>query len=382
MHCASRVRRSLAILGQGVQRRRIAKAQPSHITPRKSTDCVRTSKKAAPTRQAVPTVKDVARAAGVSSATVSRTLNGKSTVQPLLRQRVLSVVERLGYRPNAIARGLRKGQGNVVALLVGDIRQGHFSDLTMQVQTALEGIGLDLLLFNVGHSTERMGHFLDRALAMQLRGVISAVSDMLPAALASQLRALQSAGSLVRSISQDLTGHGIASIVQEERSCVFRSVRYLLDSGRSRIAYVGRMRSSWVGRERYRGYLAANRVAVRQDETLVLGYAYRYAGGYDSVARAIDRGVRFDGLQTASDELAAGAIAALSDRGFRVPEDVAIVGFGDIEPSAYLRPALTTWSSHADLVAERLCDAFSSKSPESGAGLTLLPRHLIRRSSA
>ncbi len=350
---------------------------PRTSVTRKADDRARTSKNVA------PTVKDVARAAGVSSATVSRTLNGKSTVQPHIRQRVLSVVAKMGYRPNAIAQGLRKGQGNVVALLVGDIKQGHFADLTKQVQTALEHIGVDLLLFNVGHSTDRMAHFLDRALAMQLRGVIVAVSDTLSAALTSQLRALQSSGVLVTSISQDLTRDGIASIVQEERACVFRSVMYLLESGRRRIAYVGRMRKSWVGAERYRGYLAANRAAGHLDDKLDFGFAYRYAGGYESVARAIDEGVRFDALQTASDELAAGAMAALKDRGVRIPQDVAVVGFGDIEFSSYLRPSLTTWSSHSDIVAEHLCDAFTSnRAVASSSGLTLLHRSLLKRESA
>jgi DNA-binding LacI/PurR family transcriptional regulator len=325
---------------------------------------------------------DVARVAGVSSATVSRALSGNPTVQAQMRQRVLAVVEKLGYRPNAVAQGLRKGQGNVVALLVGDIRQGHFADLTKHVQTALEPVGIDLLLFNVGRNPDRMKQFLDRAVAMQLLGVIVAVSDTLSPAVVAELRKLTTAGTLVMSISQDLTLHGIGSIVQEERTCVSRSVRYLLERGRRRIAYIGRMRLSWLGSERYGGYRSAVRAAGVLDENLVLGYAYRYTGGYEAVIRAIDAGVVFDSLQTASDELAAGAMAALRDRGRRVPADVAVIGFGDIELSSYLRPSLTTWSSHADAIAEQLRLAFSSIRSNLRPALTQLERTLIYRDSA
>src|SRR5882672_10330698 len=106
------------------------------------------------------TVIDVARQAGVSSATVSRVLNGNTTVDPDMRNRVHSAVKKLDFRPNPMAQGLRKGQSNTVALLVGDIAQTHFSELTMQLQAALEENGIDLLLFNLGHSANRLSEFL------------------------------------------------------------------------------------------------------------------------------------------------------------------------------------------------------------------------------
>jgi DNA-binding LacI/PurR family transcriptional regulator len=329
------------------------------------------------------TVVDVAREAGVSLATVSRVLNGNAAVSADMRERVHSAVRELGFRPNPMAQGLRKGQTKTVALLVGDIAQRHFAELTMRVQAALEDNGIDLLLFNLGHSETRLTDFLTRAVSMRLRGVIIALSDDVPRSTAPLFAALRNAGITLVSIGQNLTRHRIPSIVHEERTAAQRSTQYLLDKGHTRVAYIGRIDGSAVGTERFRGYKAALTAAGLFREELVWDQTFRYAAGRDAVSRALDRGLRFTGVQAASDEIATGAIAALHDRGIRVPDDVAVIGFGDIEMGAYLRPALTTLSSHPDLAAQHASALFKAHAgPAADASLTLLERSLVERDSA
>lgn len=327
------------------------------------------------------TVVDVARQAGVSLATVSRVLNGTATVSEEMRERVQRAVRTLDFRPNAMARGLRKGQTTSVALLVGDIAQRHFAELTMRVQAALEQAGLDLLLFNLGHSESRLTEFLARADSMRLRGVVVALSDHVPRFAALLLSGLQDGGMAVVSVGQNLTRYGIASIVHEERAAARRSIEYLLGRGHRRIAYVGRIEGSAIGTERFRGYKAALAGAGTFDPTLVFDMAYRYSAGRDALLRALDQGLRFTAVQAGSDEIATGAMAALHDRGLRVPADVAIVGFGDVEMGSYLRPALTTLSTHPELAAEHLSGLFTSP-PEPRARLVVLERSLVLRESA
>ncbi len=329
-----------------------------------------------------PTVHDVARQAGVSSATVSRALSGEVPVSPKTRARVMAAVDKLGYRLNTVARGLRRGQTDTVALVVGDIKQGHFAEMTKSVQMALEDIGVEVLLFNVGHNQERFAQFVLRASSMHLRAMAIAVSDSISAPVAARLQALAAAGTPVIAISQNLTRLGIRSLVHEERAAISRSVDWLLQEGRRRIAYLGRITHSTVGSERYRGYKAALVRAGRFDEALVFDPAYRYSGGHDTVLRALDAGLRFDAIQTASDELAAGAMAALRDRKLSVPGDVAVVGIGDIEVSSYLRPALTTWSSQHDTIAQQLCAIIGGTDTHPPSTLTLFTRELMRRESA
>jgi DNA-binding LacI/PurR family transcriptional regulator len=332
----------------------------------------------------VPTVIDVARAAGVSAATVSRVLNGSTVVNVEMRERVLNAVKELDFHPNQMAQGLRRGQAKAVALLVGDIEQTHFSALTKHVQSALEEIGLDLLLFNLGHSENRLADFLQRASALRLRGIVMALSDTVSKKVGPLLASLRESGMLIVSVGQNLNRYKVPSIVHEERAAASRSVAYLLQQGRKRIAYLGRINGSAVGSERFRGYREAHAQAgLPIQEKLVWDKAFRYAAGYDSVQSALDARVKFDGLQAGSDELAMGAIAALGDRGLLVPRDVAVIGFGDVEMGAYLRPSITTLSSYPNVAAEHVREIF--RLAESGAEpppITLLQRALVKRASA
>jgi DNA-binding LacI/PurR family transcriptional regulator len=333
--------------------------------------------------ESMATVVDVARHAGVSSATVSRVLNGNDTVQEEMRQRVHSAIRALEYRPNAMAQGLRKGHANTVALLVGDIAQRHFAELTLHIQTTLEDVGLDLLLINLGHRQERLTQFLARAPSLRLRGVVLALSDRISKATQQQILAARKEGLRLASVGQDLTALFVASIVHEERAAVQRSVAYLLEKGHRRIAYVGRIVGSAIGTERYRGYRAAMTAAGFSAKDLVWDMSYRFAAGRDAVCQAIDAGIAFTAIQAGSDEIAMGAIAALYDRRLRVPDDVAVIGFGDVEMGAYLRPALTTISTHADRAAHCLRELLATPLDRSSpVRATLLQRSLVVRASA
>jgi DNA-binding LacI/PurR family transcriptional regulator len=328
------------------------------------------------------TVVDIARRAGVSTATVSRVLNGNSTVSIAMRDEVLGVVKELGFHLNPMAQSLRKGQTNTVALLVGDIGQTHFAELTMHVQAELESIGIDLLLFNVGHNEARLRDFLKRAVAMRLRGVVLALSDTLSKKAVESLAKLAENNMYIVSVGQNLTRYKIPSIVHEERTATERSVTYLIERGHRRIAYVGRIKGSAIGTERYRGYKAALVKAGLFQEKLVWDFSFRYMAGRDAVLKALDDGLVFTGLQAGSDELAMGAIAALHDRNLSVPQDVAVIGFGDVGMGNYLRPSLTTISSHPELAAGHLSKIFQSAvAIPLPPHMTTLQRSLVQRES-
>lgn len=329
------------------------------------------------------TVTEVARKAGVSLATVSRVQNGNMTVAPEMREKVHAAIKALGYRPNPMAQGLRKGRSNTVALLVGDLAQRHFSELTLRVQTALEEVGMDLMLFNQGHSDLRLDDFFRRAMTMSLRGVAIAMSDVVPASIAPMIRELQNNGTMVVSIGQNLTRFSVPSVVYDETASSRRAVEYLLSSGRRRIAYIGRMKGSAIGTERFNGYKAAMLAAGCFDPELVWDRTYRYAAGRAAVEDALAKGLSFTGIQAGSDEIAAGAMAALSDRGLSVPGDVAIIGFGDVEMGAYLRPALTTLSSDATATAGHVRRFFEDGAVGmSPSPVITIERSLVHRDSA
>jgi DNA-binding LacI/PurR family transcriptional regulator len=331
------------------------------------------------------TMVDIARMAGVSPATVSRVLTGSAMVNAETRAKVMAVIEAHDFKRNPMAQGLRSGRGTSVAMLVGDIEQSNYSALTRFTQEGLAELGLDLLLYNLGHCEKRLIQFLERAPAMRLRGIVIASPDAVreSRALKNALATLTQEGIALVAIGQQLGRLGIPSIVYDETAAVESSVAYLIAANHAPVAYLGRIEGSAPGTERFAGYSAAHRTAkLRIHKRLVWDVAYRHRAGYDAVAKALDEGLEFRAIQAGSDELALGAIAALRDRGRRTPEDVAVVGLGDIEWGQYVRPALSTLSTHPEDVALRVRELLERGAAQAPAEWTPLQRTLIKRASA
>ena len=337
--------------------------------------------------RSVVTVFDVAEHAGVSAATVSRVLLNRALVAAETRARVLKSVEKLGYRPNPLAQGLRMGRGHVVALLVGDIEQSVYASLTKHMQAAMESIGLELMLFNLGHSQDRLRALLQRASALRLRGIAIASSDVIGVGeLMPTIRNLAKDGIPVISIWQRLDRHGIPSVVHDDAAAAAKAVLYLLEKAHKPVAYLGRIRGSAAGRERYRGYKQAlNQVglALRPELVWEPENRYRYDAGYEAMCGALDQGRRPGAVFAASDELALGAMAAALDRGLRVPQDIAFVGFGGAPWSAHARPGLTTVGGDPRAISDGVRAVFQALGDGGAAVMrTVVERALIHRESA
>lgn len=335
----------------------------------------------------VVSVVAVASHAGVSPATVSRVLAGRVPVAAETRARVLEAIERLGYRPNEVARSLRVGRGRAVALVTGDIEQGVYAALAKHVQSELEALGLDLVLFNLGHREDRLRHFLERAPSLGLRGIVLSsphVMDM--AELAPVMRAAAASGLTILSVSQDLSPFGISSIVHDDTGGAAAAVGHLVARGRSSVAFVGRIATSAVGRARFEGYRNAL-IAHGQapDPALVwdISQGYRADAGYRVASEALAGGLRFDAVLAASDELALGCMAAAADRGLAVPQDIAFIGFGGLGWGVFARPSMTTVSVDPDAMARAVGEIFANRQDgPPPAGRRVIPTKLVLRQSA
>jgi DNA-binding LacI/PurR family transcriptional regulator len=330
----------------------------------------------------------VANHAGVSPATVSRVLAGRVPVAAETRARVLEAIEALGYRPNEVARSLRAGRGRAVALVTGDIEQGINAALAKHVQSELESLGLDLVLFNMGHREERLHHFLERAASLGLRGVLLTsphVMDM--ARLMPLVERLTKNAVDVLSVGQDLSAFGICSVVHDNIGGGTAAVSHLIGLERLPVAFVGRIDTSAIGRARFEGYRAALSAHGQPlDPTLVwdIAQGYRADAGYRATSDALDKGLRFRAVLAASDELALGAMAAALDRGLSIPGDVAFVGFGGLGWGTFSRPSMTTVSLDADAAAYMVGDIFR-EARDGGVippGRHIVPAQLVLRQSA
>ena len=292
-----------------------------------------------------------------------------------------------GYRPNEVARSLRVGRGRSVALVTGDIEQGIYATLARHVQGELEALGLDLVLFNLGHRQDRLRHFVERAPSLGLRGILlSSPHDMDMEELAPVMSAAVKSGIDILSVSQDLSGYGFPSIVHDDVGGAAKATTHLLARQRTPVAFVGRIATSAIGRARYDGYRKALKARGQMvDPALVwdISQGYRGDAGYQAMSEALAKGKRFCAVVAASDELALGCMAAAADRGLAVPDDMAVIGFGGLAWVGFARPAMTTVALDVDAIARAVGDFFKSR--ESGGRLAkrrVIPADLVLRQSA
>ena len=318
---------------------------------------------------------------------MSRVLAGRVPVATETRARVLKAIEQLGYRPNEVARSLRVGRGRSVALVTGDIEQGIYATLAKHVQGELEALGLDLVLFNLGHRQDRLRHFLERAPSLGLRGILLSsphVMDM--EELAPVMSAAVKSGIEILSVSQDLSGYGFPSIIHDDVGGAATATAHLLARRRTPVAFVGRIATSAVGRARFEGYRKALKAhGQKVDPALVwdISQGYRADAGHQAMSEALAKGLRFRAVVAASDELALGCMAAAADRGFAIPDDMAVVGFGGLAWVGFTRPAMTTVALDVDAIARAVGDFFKAR--ESGARPAkrrVIPANLVLRQSA
>ncbi len=288
-----------------------------------------------------PTLEQVALRAGVSRATVSRVVNGSTTVLPDTRDAVLKAVRELGYVPNAAARSLVTQRTNSVALVFPEPAARIFSDdpffpgVVRGVSQQLEERHFQLVLM-MASSPESHRRIEQYALARHVDGVMIASmhgADPLPSAL-------QRMGIPVVAMERPLGRASVPIVGVDSIAGAAAAVRHLLDRGRRRIATIAGPQDMPAGIDRLAGY--QREVSGARLRPLVAEGDFTRRSGELAMARLLAEDPALDAVFVASDLMAHGALQALRSAGRRVPEDVAVVGFDDIEMAQYTDPPLTT----------------------------------------
>ncbi|SCL40532.1 DNA-binding transcriptional regulator, LacI/PurR family [Micromonospora pallida] len=285
-------------------------------------------------------LKDVAEKAGVSVKTVSNVVNGYQHVRPTTRARVEQAIAELNYRPNLSARNLRKGRTGVIALAVPELDIPYFAELARHVVVAAAEQGWTVLIDQTGGSRE------------QERVAASGIGDHLidglifsPLALTAEDLAGLDGTPMV--LLGERVDHGPADHVMVDNVAAAREITaHLAGLGRHRIAAIGSQRTEEgaTARLRLAGYRAALADAgIGYDERLVApASVWHRADGAAAMRDLLAAGVRPDAVFCFNDTLALGALRALHEHALRVPEDVAVAGFDDIEDGRFSIPTLST----------------------------------------
>lgn len=299
--------------------------------------------------EAARTIHDVAKLAGVSTATVSRVVNGNYPVAASTRTKVERAMRDLGYVANAHARALAGSTARVVGIVVSEIVDPFFAYIARGVQAEAAATGrLCLVCSAQGDQTAEV-RFVDLLLEQRADAVIlvgGAVEDKAYyAAVERRARQLSTNGSsLVLCGRPGLTSGAPAYAVEYDNSGGAAAItEHLLNAGHTRILYLGGPTELSTTKARLRGFgqaLAARGLEV--DPELVRTGAFGRQWGYEQALRAIDEGLEFTAIFAANDIVAAGVYSALRERDLSIPGDVSVVGYDDVPVAVELQPALTT----------------------------------------
>ena len=284
------------------------------------------------------TLEDVAKVAGVSVSTASRVLSGTANVRPAKRDAVMRAAEQLGYRPNAIARGLASGRSMLIGVLTQDIASPFYGETLRGVEDGLEGSGYSGI-FASGHwRVESEASAIHSLTGRSVDGLI-VLGGHTPDA---RLREINTHLPVV-AVGRQVKGLEDRCLRIDNVRGGYDCARHLLELGHRRIAYVAGPRDHRDARDRLEGHRRALREwGIEDDPALTLEGDFHEPAGLIAVEALLARGAVFSAVIVANDQMAYGVRLGLYRRGIRVPDDVSLVGFDDLAGSAFTTPPLTT----------------------------------------
>jgi LacI family transcriptional regulator len=325
------------------------------------------------------TIGEVAALAGVSPTTVSHVFSGKRLVNAATREKVLAIVQTLGYRPNNVARNLRTRQSKMIAVIVPDITNPFYSVLTRGLADAMSGADYGTFVCNTDGDVAREQRFVEDVLDRGVDGVVMAAVNVSPEAIV----ALADLGPPFVCMGTDVQHPHVDRIWADDIAGARAATDHLLAQGADRVAMIQGPDDSGGRGEGYRDALAAAGVPFRPE--LVEHGNWTRHGGYTAMRRLLTLDTPPRAVFCANDLMAIGAMDAAREAGCRIPEDVRLVGFDDIEAATLVSPALTTVrnpSYETGRTAGELLLSRMSGEHQAGQRSVVLPCPLIVRASS
>ncbi len=315
------------------------------------------------------TQADVAAAAGVAPKTVSNVINGYPHISSDVRRRVNDAIERLDYRPNHAARSLRGGQNKVIGLAVPELDVSYFSELARLIVESAESRGLDVVIMQTLGARARELAVVSGKNTRFIDGLIYS-----PVSLGTEDLPTPSRRLPVVLLGERTGGGGQYDHVGIDNvAAAYAATAHLIDSGRRRVAFIGSQPDdpqSAISRLRLNGYRSALSKAglVPPSDLVVATHGYHRQDGAAAVEILLQQREHLpDAIFCATDLLALGALRTLLAQGIRVPDDIALIGFDDIEEGRFSTPALSTIAPDKHTIAvhavERLSALISAPLP-------------------
>ncbi|WDL95532.1 LacI family DNA-binding transcriptional regulator [Alicyclobacillus sp. ALC3] len=331
------------------------------------------------------TIRDVARRAGVSPATVSRVLNKPELVEPETKERVRGAIEELDFQPSAIARGLSVQRTDTIGLVVPGITDLFFGELYRGIDRASHESGMKVLLFDAQHARHRAFEGFTFLRQHRVGGIIftsKVVSE-------DYDPVLERIGIPVVLALTEATGRtALPAFKVDDVKAVFDAVAYLVSRGHTRVGMItGDMSDDLTGDLRLQGYRAGlEHYGIPYQSNWVETGDYRFTTGYQAMRRLLEHQDQnqLTAVCAASDEMAIGAIRCLHDHGLKVPDDFSVMGFDDLGVAHMTVPALTTIAQPFAEIGERAVQQLVQMIADDtihASGTYYLPHRIVERES-
>jgi LacI family transcriptional regulator len=327
------------------------------------------------------TIIDVATEAGVSSGTVSRVINNDVHVRPETRQRVLEVMQRMGFVANRHARSLAGGKTNIIGVLVPDLGTAYIGEIIRGIDVELGLTSLDLILYTTHRTASKEASYV----ANLAEGMVDGLLLVLPRSPADYIETLTRRKFPFVLIDHQGTDEDCPAVGATNWQGAYNATEYLIKLGHRRIAFITGSMDLGCSQDRLAGYRSALRTHhIPEVPELEYEGDFFQPDGYAGASAFLDLPSLPTAIFASNDVMGMGVMDAIRNRGMRIPDDISVIGFDNIPQSAVVHPPLTTVQQPLEqmgrVAAQMLLGIL--KDPEREAGRIELPTELIVRESA
>lgn len=326
------------------------------------------------------TIYDVAREANVSMATVSRVVNGNPNVKPATRKKVHDAIESLGYRPNAVARGLASKKTTTVGVIIPDISSIFFAELARGIEDIATMYNYNIILSNSDQNKEKELHLINTMLGKQVDGLVfmgGKITD-------DHIREFKTSSvPIALAATVDESGETPAVNINYEQAS-YDATKLLLSHNNEQVAFVAGPEDTVINHQKLEGYKRAMKEHGHDavDKWIVTG-DYTYDSGIEAFDQLLEMEDRPSAVFVSADEMALGVIHGAQDKGMKVPEDIEVFGFDNTRLATMVRPTLSTVVQpmyDIGAVAMRLLTKYMNKEEVEEQNV-ILPHRIIERNS-
>ncbi len=321
-------------------------------------------------------LSDVAREAGVSTATVSRVINNLSGYSDATREKVETTIRNLGYSPNVLARGLAGGKTHTIGVLLPSLSSRYSSQLIHGIETRAHSCGYSVIVCNTDRNGERTMEYLRILGEKRVDGVLFA-SEWLKDEYGEYMLEMQIPVVLIATFSSRFPFH---SVRVDDRKAAYTATQYLANKGHKRISFIsGSPEDPIAGRPRIEGYTGAlEQHGLSFDPSLMAYGDFHFQSGIDAMEQLWSRNTGLTAVFASSDEMALGALTFLHSKNIDIPGEISVVGYDDTQDALMAVPALTTLHQPISEMGERAVELLFSKAK---AENIIMPHRVVERKS-